>query len=76
MVEYKEIKWNPKQKGYGLAVTNPSTGIRALVGIFKTKSEAAKEGRYRLFVLQTVINPRVVKWNRQNYNRYDYIFKK
>jgi len=72
----KEIKWDPKQKGYGIAVTNLSTGIRVLVGIFKTKSEAAKEARYRLFVLQTVINPRVVKWTRQNYSRYDYIFKK
>jgi hypothetical protein len=72
---YKEIKFNKKQKGYGLTVTNPATGSRALVGIFKRKAEAEKVGEKRR-QRGSVKHPRVVKWNEKNYKKYNLVFKK
>lgn len=71
---YKEIKFTG-QKGYGLAVTNPSTHVRALVGIFSTYQEAKDCGEFRRQAGR-VLRPFVVPWNRRNYNKYDYVFLK
>ena len=71
---YKEIKYNDNQKGYGLAVTNPVTKTRALIGIFENEADAYSLGQYRLHVLQSIKNPKVVQWNKKNYNKYDYVF--
>ncbi len=71
---YKEIKF-ANQKGYGLAVIHPTTGTRALVGIFNHYYEAKNCGQKRLS-MKTVKYPYVVIWNKRNYDKYDYVFKK
>ena len=73
---YSEIEYDPAQTGYGLAVTNPTTGDRALVGIFDTQREAEEEKEYRSRVLKSVKYPKVVPWTKVTYNRYPYVFKK
>lgn len=72
---YKEITFSEDQKGFGLAVTNLTTGTRALVGIFETRQEAEEVGEFRR-KLGRVKRPSVVAWTKKNYDRYDYVFNK
>jgi len=71
---YKEIQFT-NQQGYGLAVTHPTTGTRALVGVFSTWQLAYDCGQKRR-KMKTVLRPFVHPWTRRLYNKYDYVFKK
>ncbi len=70
---YKEIKFE-NQKGYGLVVTDPVTKTRALVGIFDIYAEAYKCGQDRKN-RKAVLRPKVVIWNKRNYDKYDWVFE-
>lgn len=70
---YKEIGFCEEQEGFGLAVTNPVTNTRALVGIFESRNEAEKELEKRR---KNVKYPRIVEWSKEIYEKYDYVFEK
>lgn len=72
---YKEIEFSEDQKGFGLAATNVSTGIRTLVGIFDTYEEAFATGT-ELNKQQKMFRPEVVPWNRENYDKYIWVIHK
>lgn len=72
---YKEIEFSEVQKGFGLVFTDPSSGIRCLVGIFDTSEEACQLGEEGI-KQTTMIRPEVVIWNKQNYEEYDWVYKK
>lgn len=72
---YKEFEFTEEQKGYGLAFTDPMTGIRCLVGIFDTYEEARLVGQDGC-VQAMMIRPEILEWNRENYEKYDWVYKK
>lgn len=72
---YKEIEFSEDQKGFGLAFTDPSTGIRCLVGIFDTSEEAVQLGQEGI-KQTTMIRPEVIVWDRKNYENYDWVYHK
>jgi hypothetical protein len=74
-VLYKEIEFSEGQTGFGLVFTDPSTGIRSLVGIFDTHEEAYKNGQ-KGSKQALMIRPEVVIWDRKNYELYDWVYKK
>jgi len=71
----KEIKFSEDQSGFGLAFTDPATGIRNLVGIFDTQEEAYKYGQAGIKNI-TMIRPEVIIWNKKNYGEYHWVYKK
>ncbi|MEM5767859.1 MAG: hypothetical protein AAGU23_05805 [Bacillota bacterium] len=72
---YKELAFSEDQQGFGLVFTDPSTGIRCLLGIFDTSEEAFRLGQEGS--RQTMmIRPEVVTWDRRNYEEYDWVYQK
>lgn len=72
---YKEIEFSEDQKGFGLVFTDPSTGIRCLVGIFDTPEEAFELGQEGI-KQTTMIRPEVVIWDRKNHDEYAWVYHK
>jgi hypothetical protein len=70
---YKEFPYEPSQKGWGILVTSPGTGTRALVGIFKDDTTAQLEAAARKRQ-KTVKNPRVVPWTEAQYNAVSFVY--
>ncbi len=72
---FKEIEFSEDQKGFGLVITNVTTGIRALVGIFDTYEEAYKIGMDQ-GKQQKGFRPEVIPWNKENYDKYIWVIHK
>ena len=72
---YKEIAFSTEQQGFGLAFTDPSTGIRNLVGIFTTYEEAFQKGQAGS-KQALMLRPEVVPWNKTTYDEYKWVYQK
>lgn len=72
---HKEFEFSEEQKGFGLVFTDPMTGIRNLVGIFETSEEAYQFGQAGN-KQSSMIRPEVVTWDKENFEKYDWVYEK